>query len=61
MSVFLNLSVKLDIKVIYIDRVGFLPGKKVFLPFPWEEMGFYQEENISSEIWKKLPIARVTW
>jgi len=26
------------------NRVGFLPGNKLFLPFPWEEMGFYQKE-----------------
>ena len=37
-------------------RVGFLPGRKVFPPFRWEEMGFYWEENLSSG--KKLP--RVT-
>jgi len=38
------------------SRVGFLPGRKVFLPFRWEEMGFYLEENLSSR--KKFP--RVT-
>jgi len=27
---------------------GFLPGRKVFLPFPLEEMGFSREENLSS-------------
>jgi len=26
-------------------RVGFLPGRKVVLPFLWEEIGFHQEEN----------------
>jgi len=26
-------------------RVGFLPGKRVFHPFPWKEMGFYRGEK----------------
>ena len=34
--------------VHYMIRVGFIPGRKVVLPFPWEEMGFYWEENLSS-------------
>jgi len=36
-------------------RVGFLPGRKAFLPFPWEEMGFFMEET-----GKKLPNNTVT-
>jgi hypothetical protein len=47
-----NLIILVDIYA----RVGFLPGRKVFLPFPWEEMGFYREETLSSgKKWKKLP------
>jgi len=40
---------------VIIIRVGFLPARKVFFPFPWEEMGFYQEETLSSgKKWNKL-------
>jgi len=34
-------------------------GRKVFLPFPWEEMGFFPEERVSSgrngRNWEETP------
>ena len=42
-----------------LDRVGFIPGRKVFLPFPRKKLGRNREEMVSSgKLWKKLGINR---